>query len=489
VNDRTARQQTARQPGKANGVKDSELGAWLRQQREDRGWTKPEMARRLIQAGREAGDTGMPGIDGVVHNINRWEAEGGVSERYRLPYCRTFGIHPSQFGPRANEEPGQAVRVPAQASADDPDLVDLHLPLSGTVAYRGTQQPDVGRFTVEREVLMAAHESSDHAADHELQGIGEVTFEQLRADVERLSRLTDSDSPLPAFLEARRVRDRIYRLLDRRLWPREQTDLYFLLGCVHALMGLNANQLGYPDAAEELIRAGWVYAHAIDHNPLRGKLRSTLAFINYMRGRFREASDHATDGLRYVSRGPQGADLHLNHARAAARLGELDTARQAVELAHVARDSDYRDDLIEIGGNQFAQHLAMMHTLAGGALVEAGAYERDAIEELEHAISLYDEPPGPGEQHPFDGKANASSHIAVVRLRSGALDGAAAVLAPVMALPPAQRVTSVTARLARVREELAAPVFRGSPLARQLGDQIEEFDREAVTAGLHALTG
>ena len=31
----------------------------------------------------------------------------------------------------------------------------------------------------------------------------------------------------------RRVRDRIYRLLDRRVWPREQADLYFLLGCLH----------------------------------------------------------------------------------------------------------------------------------------------------------------------------------------------------------------------------------------------------------------
>ena len=64
-----------------------------------------------------------------------------------------------------------------------------------------------------------------------------------------------------------------------------------------------------------------------------------------------------------------------------------------------------------------------------------------------------------------------------------------AALEPVLILPPAQRVSTLTARLTRVRNELAAPVFRGSPQARDLGDQIEEFGREAVTAGLHSLSG
>jgi len=483
---------------------DIELGAWLRQQREDRGWTKAEMARRLTKSAREADDTAIPELIGLQHNIHRWEREGGVSERYKLYYCRAFGIHLSQFGPRASLAPAESITpttpagtntnsptalLPSQRASAIPGRPGPHVPPSASVVYRGRQEPDFGEFTVEHEVLMTAHESSDHAAEHDQQGIGETTLEQLHADVKRLSRLTDSGSPLPTFLEARRVRDRIYRLLDRRLRPREQTDLYFLVGCVNALMGLNANQLGYPDAAEELLRAGWAYANAIDHNPLRGKVRATLASVSYWRGRFHEASEHASDGLRYISQGPLGADLHLNHARAVARLGEPDMARQAVGLAQAARDADYHDDLTEIGGNQFAQHLAMTHTLAGGALVETNAYGPDAAEELERAISLYEEEPNPGEQHPFDGKPNASAYLAVVHLRSGALDGAVTVLDPVLALPPAQRVSSVTARLARVREELAAPVFRGSPQARDLGDQLEEFDREAVTTGLHTLSG
>jgi hypothetical protein len=482
---------------------DAELGAWLRRQREDRGWNKHEMARRLIQAGREAGDTAIPGIAGMLHNVQRWEREGGVSERHKLHYCRAFAIHPSQFGPGPSKRladsiasdsasaivtDSTAILVPVQP-ADAPEVADPNLLASILVTYRGRQKPGLGQFAVEHEVLMAAHESSDHAADDEQQGIGDITFEQLRADLVRLSQQTDSGAPLSAFLEARRVRDRVYHLLDRRLWPREQADLYFVLGCIHKVMGVNARRLGYPDAAEELLRAGWVYANALGHGPLQGLLRCQLSAVMYWRGRYRESYDLAAEGLRYASDGPTGANLHLNHARAAARVGEVDIARRAVGLAHAARDSGHIDDLVEVGGEEFALSQPTVYAMAGGALAETGDDGQEATVELEHAIRLYGHHSGPGEQHWFGGKALASTDLAVVRLKAGALDGAATALKPVLTLPPAQRVSSLTARLALVRRELAAPVFRDSPQARDLGDQIEEFDRAAVTAGLHSLTG
>jgi hypothetical protein len=102
---------------------------------------------------------------------------------------------------------------------------------------------------------------------------------------------------------------------------------------------------------------------------------------------------------------------------------------------------------------------------------------------------LYDQGPRPGEVHWFAGKPLAGIDLAVVRLRSGALDAAAAALEPALSLPAAQRISRVTTRLAVVRDELAAPIFHGSPQARALGAQIEEFGYEAVTAGLHSLSG
>src|SRR5260370_17640838 len=104
---------------------DGELAAGLRQQREARGWDKREMARRLVDAGRAVGDTAMPAVDGMYHNLHRWEHDGGVSERHKLHYCRVLGIHPSQFGPRPPGETldaGNAVEtVPATPS---PPVID-----------------------------------------------------------------------------------------------------------------------------------------------------------------------------------------------------------------------------------------------------------------------------------------------------------------------------------------------------------------------------
>jgi hypothetical protein len=480
----------------------SELGAWLRREREERGWARREMARRLVDAGKAAGDTAMPSVEGMYHNIHRWEQEGGVSERHKLHYCRALGIHSSQFGPRRpGEPPGTVIAAGIAAAVPVVPGVVARVPVAVTgmpdsgplassfFAYRGRKEPGPGLFTVEREVVMAAHEGSDHAAEHEQHGIGEATLEQLREDLVRLSGLSSTGAPFPAFLDMRRVRDRIYRLLDRRQRPREEADLYFLAGCLNGLMGLTANRLGYPDAAEELIRAGWAYANVIDHNALRGMLRARLSYVMYWRGWYAESRDLAADGLRYASQGPMGANLHLEHARALARLGDPDAARQAVTLAHAARESDYSDDLVEIGGEEFALSQATTYSMAGTALAEIAGDEREAAGELETAISLYDAGPGPGEQHGFASRVLAGTDLAVVRLRSGALDAAVLALEPVLALPPAQRVSTLTARLARVRDELAAPVFRGSPQARDLGGQIEEFGREALTAGLHSLSG
>ncbi len=456
-----------------------ENGAWLRHQRGARNWSQREMARRLIQAGRACGDNSMPSLDSMYRNVHRWErGETGLSERYRLYYCKALDIPAGQFDP---QEPAPA--IPAQSLMPNP--ANPSLLASIAVAYRGMYGPEMGDFSVECEVSMAAHEASDHAQQR---GISDPTLEQLRADVTRLAQLTDTGEPLAVFLEMRRVRDHIYRLQQRQLGPGEQTGLYFLLACLNGLMGITVHYLGYSDASEELHRSGWAYASALDHRPLMARLQCELAYVAYYRGRFEQSQDQALNGLGYLSTGPGGAHLHTIRARAAARLGDADTARQAVHDAHEAYESDYDDDLLEIGG-QYAISKATHYYHAGHALALAAGTEREAAEELERAIGLYDEGPRQDEDHWFAGKPLAGINLAVVRLRSGALDGAAEALQPALSLPVGQRISDVTTRLAAVRDELAAPVFRGSVQARDLGAQIEEFSRETVVAGLHSLPG
>ncbi len=79
-----------------------QTGAWLRRERESRGWDRPEMARRLIAAARSRGAGHMPGVKSLTHNIYRWESGDGVSQRYMLAYCATFGIEPADFPRQAS---------------------------------------------------------------------------------------------------------------------------------------------------------------------------------------------------------------------------------------------------------------------------------------------------------------------------------------------------------------------------------------------------
>lgn len=419
----------------------------------------------------------MPGADSMCHNIYRWERGlSDLSERHKFNYCRAFGIKPAQFGPFQPGQPEPQPEAPARPAVSPADVC------------RPAPRLEDGRLTIQREVLMAAHEGSDHAARAEDHGIGEATLEQLRADVVRLSHQSDTDEPFPLFTDMRRVRAKIYQLLDRRLWPGEQSDLYFLLGCLNGLMGLAANRLGYPDAGEELIRSGWAYATAIDHRPLLATLRLELAHVAGWRGMTLQSRDLAADGLRYLTAGPAAADLHIRYAQASARLGDMDAARRAITAANEAREREHHDELLEIGG-EYAISQATHHYFAGAALTEVAGAGGQAAEEIEYAVRLYEAGPGPGEQHWFGARALASIELADIRLRSGALDGAAAALEPTLALPPARRISSLLPRLGMVRAELAAPVFRGSAQARQLDERIEAFGRGGVAAGLHSLRG
>jgi transcriptional regulator with XRE-family HTH domain len=87
-------------------------GAWLRQQRQARGWPVPEMARHLREAAKAVGDT-PPANAALFTMIRRWEHGAGVSERYRLHYSRALGIEPEQFG---CDEPYQSQEAPSETT-------------------------------------------------------------------------------------------------------------------------------------------------------------------------------------------------------------------------------------------------------------------------------------------------------------------------------------------------------------------------------------
>jgi len=353
------------------------------------------------------------------------------------------------------------------------------------ITYCWIRGPEPPGSRIEREVVMTSHESREHAERAERREVGDATLEQLRADVVRLSAESMTGDPFPMFEEMRRVRNRIYGTLDRQVWPRDATDLYFLCGVINCLMAVAADDLGYPQAAEELVRAGWAYATAVDHRPLMAHLRLELAGIGFW-PRPRQSRDLAASGLRYLADGPNAAQLHLQFGRAAARLGDADAARQAIAAASEARERPHNDDLLEIGG-EFGFSRATQNYMAGAAAIEIPGAEADAASALQTAIELYAAGPEPGEHHGYGSRALAHVDLTTARLRAGDLDAAAAAIGPVLALPPAKRILALSQRLARTRHEMASPLYQGSQLAGSLDEQIEEFIRDTIASSLHDL--
>lgn len=439
-------------------------GQWLQGQRRARGWSVSEMRRRLREAAKQAGDN-LPHNDCLTVMIHRWEDDrSGISERYRLHYCKAFEIPIEEFGTSLTAASPPA--VDAQARPD-----------------HRSNEPGYGRSWIEQEILMTAHESNEHAQQSERRDTGEATLEQLRSDVVRLSREYMTGQPLPLFFEMRRVRDQMYSALDRKLWPRDASEIYFLLGCVNSLMATAADGLGNSAAAEELARAGLAYALAIDHRPLAAQLRLGLAVIALYANQPLRSMDMATRGIEQLSDGPNGVQLRLVQARAAARIGDAETARQAIATATHMRERDYADELTEIGG-EFGFSLASQHYYAGSAVAELPDAESNAIAELGRAIELYAAGPEPGEQHSLFCKMIARVDLAGAWLRAGQLEAAVSVAGPVLALPAGQRISKLPKKFSRVRSALAAPRFQGSAEAKEFDEQIEQFCRDTIAAHL-----
>lgn len=439
-------------------------GQWLQRERQARGWNIPQMAGHLRDAATTAGDA-APTKDSLVVMIRRWEDNrSGVTERYRLHYCAAFQIPVSQFGL-------SGAASPAVPPGDDP-----------AGRHAGPIPPACGQ-SIGAQLLAAARESSEHARRAERRRTGPATLEQFRAAVTRLARDLLTGEPVPLFDQVRATRDQLQAAVGARSWPADQHELYSLLGSLNSLMATAAGHIGMPAAAEELALAGLGYATVIADQLLIARLRLDLAITAYWSGQLRDCLDQARTGLQYATGGPVAAQLHLIGARAAARLGDTGTARQAISTACRARDHADSGDPTRIAG-LISFSPAAHHHYTGAALAEIPGAGPDAVTELERAIDLYTAAAEPGDAHDH-GHMTARATLAAVRLRNGDLHAAGAAASPVLHLPCSRRVSSLRHSFARARSELAAPRYHGSAQASEFDAQIEMFCADTIATHLH----
>jgi hypothetical protein len=337
----------------------------------------------------------------------------------------------------------------------------------------------VSATVLEAHVIMAAHESSRHAADAG-GGVGSASIEQVQAEVWSLARQFANMSPLRLLAEARQARDRAYTLLDRTRRPAQTTDLYSAAGQLCGLMALASFDLAVWDAAEEQARAALVYAELVDHAGLRAWTRGTQALIAYWSGRARQALTHVEAGLDGAPAGSARARLHCIEARAWSHVGgdpaRVTAALQAADDALVEGGSG--EDLHDVIGGEFGWGPSRHAACAGTALLALGD-PGAAIDRTETALRMLPD-------DPFSGLVVERAHVdlASAELALGDVDAAVATLEPVWSLPVPQRRHGLTERLTRMAQVAVAPSWHHNRQAAELRDRIEVFTAEAQARSL-----
>ncbi len=126
------------------------------------------------------------------------------------------------------------------------------------------------------------------------------------------------------------------------------------------------------------------------------------------------------------------------------------------------------DDLTVLGGAlRFPS--ARWRTTSAATYRRRGEHEHALLWALD-AITSYET--GPSAQRSYGDEALARCDVAIARINTGELDGAADILTSVLRLPTEQRIQPIIDGLAAVDTALAAPHHATDRTSRQLSEEI-----------------
>jgi len=299
-----------------------------------------------------------------------------------------------------------------------------------------------------------------------------AAVEQLRDDVQRLA-LAYPQRPLTELLgDLAETQDTLFALLERRQTPQQARQLHFLASVTSGLLAKASHDLADPHAAMLQARTAVLCADQADHNGLRAWLRGLQSMVAYWAGRYAEAVRYAEMGTTFASQGGGTTSvwLPISAARAYAALGNGEQTLNAIRAAEDAWDHVEPDAVDELGGIcTFSQPRTLYY--AADALAWLPGEADNAVSFSTRAVAAYADRSDPA--WAFGDQAGAHSDLAISRVASRELDGAAEALAPVLDLAPEQRINGVVHSVHRVHQSLVRSGLAVE--ARDLIDQIEDF--------------
>jgi tetratricopeptide (TPR) repeat protein len=479
------------------------LTAWLREQRLARGWSITEMGRQLQQAAKTAGDHTVPGTAILASYVRRWEAgKIGITERYRLHYCAAFAIPPARFGTRQSStylsEPVNSTAsatprdgaVAIFAAGPDAGLGEEVSAVGGRAlpsGYRGERQGHNGPGSRARPVFaadspdllmaMIAEESLDFGEWADTSNTGDATLERYAAQVRQLASDYQHVAPYPLLMQTRWLRDRVFGKLKGHQSPGQTRELYLIAAQVCGLLAWMSGDMSFYRNADAHAWTAWVCAEHADHDGARTWIRATQSKLAYWDGRFVESAQLAEDGLRYHCPDSGQVMAALFRARALARLGRDHEAQGALDQARTSMERAEDDDI----GGLWSVIPARYHSLASNIQM----WRHDPVQVLGETAQALEqfEMADPHERN-YGAETHTRIDQALAHLALQDLDGADAVLRPVLALSAENRYEPITQHLGQARQSLAQPHFRNTVRAQQLQEEIEVYCQESVVNSL-----
>ncbi|MDQ0990735.1 DNA-binding protein [Streptomyces sp. V3I7] len=334
--------------------------------------------------------------------------------------------------------------------------------------------PQAPAFDLEERVQMTAREAHDGADATAAASISDNTIDELRDQVVTLARRYHSMPVVRAYEAADDLRQELERQRDRTQVPIQQQTLMILNGQTAALLAVAAFDLGYFPSARTLARAAAVYGESTRFAPLQAYADGTLAYIAYHSGEPNEALSKAKRALSYGGLGDIAQRrLHAIAARAYAHLGDIASARRAIQLSKEG-SRDIRDELHDAVGGEFGFSEERLHMSNSTTALLMDDAEQAEVE-ASRALALLAEGTQDGQSTHV--RAKAAADLAYARLLASNVEGAADALSPIWEVPADKRSTGIVVRTARIGRHLARPQYHGSQLPTELREQIEDFTR------------
>ncbi len=245
-----------------------------------------------------------------------------------------------------------------------------------------------------------------------------------------------------------------------------------------------SHDLGDNHAALMQARTAFVCADNADHDGLRAWVRGIQSMVSYWAGWTHDAIKLAALGAESASRtsGTVSAWIPALQARAWAVLGNAEEVGAAIQRATAARE---RVDLnsFDVIGGKLTFPLARQLYYAADASSWLAGKERETSDFAESAICAYQDLPA--DERSYVDETIARTDLALSRAYRGELDGVQDALSPVLELMPSERIGGVVVNAVRVGAALREERYRGTVLARQLVEELEDFTQMTAAASLN----